>query len=937
MAVSLYQLDVDDDSPEIAYFPFVNLEPTYNITAGWQLLYTDSGAATGPGQIGVGTSRHYTSLNGASLLVTWIGMGIDIMGSVGNALYNVSLDGIPSTYSADPANTILASFDDLENTNHSLLLTTIITNTMSPDAFLSFDKARITYTSPAAFVNTTATSQAVADSDIAFMGAWSYVADSTGNSMHMSNSAGDRAETIFQGTAITIYGLTSSYSGNFTVTLDNTTTNLSALSSYNNSDSLLFYATDLSQDMLHHIAVINQDNRTLALQVGGVNITSFGNSTTSSTTSSSSNITLSTGTTAAIVLAVILFLVIVGIFYYACCVRRRARRRPASQHTFLRGGRRRPDEKGDIDVERVATISPPSGEELESSSLSTSKGYGFGLGLRRGFSFAHRKNKMGGGSNGRSHNGIGAQAESYPMTPQFDRDEKRCFINTVTEVFPVLARAPESEKLAPGWSNPVARTHKYDCCYKQTPGFLIPELRVERVGPVDDDSDDDADVKTLTSRQDETLAATLSLSPRTSEALAASDGATLSKLGIEAQDGTRQSHENQQPELLQVPETTPFRVDVAAIFGARKSYRDSGSGSSSSAWSKVCAKLYRRAHRDDGRQSYHTDRQETSGSWGPESVLVAMHQSGSAKPPSEAAGSGTYSFLDLASSHGSLRRDSKTTTTLSSTPAELGHGAREASARSESPSITMVRVERSLDDTLTAKPDAPSTASNGSHPSDNSGPHTVPSAPTMHTQTSSAFPFPVTIPPSAHIAHTSDHVPERHITPPPLPTPPPQSDQHPQIPQIAPPELALDPVDSPTSSVPFSVSDIHFRNSYSDYAGLDSRRVSASSALPPHPPLPHLDGSQASTLAYSSPPPYIVQRVLGLPMSPLNPLSLTSNNIMLHAGRPGIAPTQLVPPSHVGSLLGPRPRTTSTAGSVRGTAAPQLPMQGGRCNLRGRR
>lgn len=82
------------------------------------------------------------------------------------------------------------------------------------------------------------------------------------------------------GSAITIYGLTSSYSGNFTVTLDNTTTNLSALSSYNNSDSLLFYATDLSQDTLHQIAVINQENRTLALQVGGLNITSFANSTT---------------------------------------------------------------------------------------------------------------------------------------------------------------------------------------------------------------------------------------------------------------------------------------------------------------------------------------------------------------------------------------------------------------------------------------------------------------------------------------------------------------------------------------------------------------------------------------------------------------------------------------------------------------------------------
>lgn len=86
--------------------------------------------------------------------------------------------------------------------------------------------------------------------------------------------------TFVVGSAITIYGLTSSYSGNFSVTLDNITTNLSAISSYNNSNSLLFYATDLPQDIVHHVAVVNQENSTLALQVGGINITYFGNSTT---------------------------------------------------------------------------------------------------------------------------------------------------------------------------------------------------------------------------------------------------------------------------------------------------------------------------------------------------------------------------------------------------------------------------------------------------------------------------------------------------------------------------------------------------------------------------------------------------------------------------------------------------------------------------------
>lgn len=76
MAQSLHQFEIDDDSPEIAYFPFANLEPSPNVTAGWELLYTASGAATGPGQVGVGTSYHYTTLNGASLMINWTGICI---------------------------------------------------------------------------------------------------------------------------------------------------------------------------------------------------------------------------------------------------------------------------------------------------------------------------------------------------------------------------------------------------------------------------------------------------------------------------------------------------------------------------------------------------------------------------------------------------------------------------------------------------------------------------------------------------------------------------------------------------------------------------------------------------------------------------------------------------------------------------------------------
>lgn len=80
------------------------------------------------------------------------GTGIDLIGSVVNALYNVTLDGgVPFTQSVNSTNDTLVSFNDLENTNHTLLLTTIITDTATP-ASLTFDKARIAYTPPTGLV-----------------------------------------------------------------------------------------------------------------------------------------------------------------------------------------------------------------------------------------------------------------------------------------------------------------------------------------------------------------------------------------------------------------------------------------------------------------------------------------------------------------------------------------------------------------------------------------------------------------------------------------------------------------------------------------------------------------------------------------------------------------------------------------------------------------
>lgn len=940
MAGNISQFYVEDDSPEIVYYPFVDTSLSPNASAGWEQFYSVSGAASSPGQVGAGHSTHFTYLNEASFMIKWNGTGIDLLGNVHNASYQITLDGINISPNTSDPESILASLHDLTNTNHTVLLTTL-TNQTTPDSYIVFDKALITYTAPPGITNSTANSSTIDDdNDIAFVGRWSYVTDSTGNSMHMSSTAGDHAQTTFIGSALTVYGLVSSYSGDYSVTIDNITTSFSALSSYNNSNALLYFATELSQDTSHTVVLTNTQNTTFAMRVGGMNVTAFGNATTSTTILSSSSSSTYAGTIAAIVLGAALVVLIACILmYWLFVVRPRARRRQKSSHSRSRKM---------VDTGRVIDISPPCEEETEVESLSSSKGYGFGLGLQRTFPFL-RKTKNGGGSSSHVDNTRSRSVSHVAIPPEERGDDKRLSTNTLTVEFTALGFPPESEKLAPGWTNPIARTSFGSMGKGHTRvgshRLALPELYMEEVG-TENAYDDDADAKTLTSRQDETLAATLSLSPRTSEAPGLFVSAVRSIAGIE---GAVTENDGREPELsvpsrpgsrfLEVRESSPFRVDVGAILGQLRGRQDSRrtSGSGNSSWSRVCARLYRRAHRDDGKQSIHEDKSENPS---PESVPVVMLQSGSGSepPPSEdAPASGTYSFLDFASSHSSLRRKSKTTT-LSSAAAELGH-SEVRTPWSDNTSMRMVRIERDKPgDPMHSGPDAPSTVSQGSHnesPSDKSNAHSSPSAQATHTTHGSSFPFPITIPPSSHMPHPfnidyqreSEREELQSLSPPSPPSlPVPQQAQSLSEPQHSGlPSDANSPA-SPTESVPFSVSDVYFRHSYSDYTDIDSRRESAASTLPPHPPLP---SSQPNT-----PPPYIVQRVLGMspvtPHSPAarlaaGPASHSSSTIAERVFRPGTSPLGSSPrgPYRMGSLIGPRPRP-STSGSPN----LRLPLQG---------
>lgn len=80
MAIPIFSVTIDDTSPTITYLPFSDSSVQQNLSAGWISYYTTSGFVALPtanegslGDIGVGTSLHVTSSDGASLKIIWNG------------------------------------------------------------------------------------------------------------------------------------------------------------------------------------------------------------------------------------------------------------------------------------------------------------------------------------------------------------------------------------------------------------------------------------------------------------------------------------------------------------------------------------------------------------------------------------------------------------------------------------------------------------------------------------------------------------------------------------------------------------------------------------------------------------------------------------------------------------------------------------------------
>ncbi|KAI0335128.1 hypothetical protein GY45DRAFT_1241336 [Cubamyces sp. BRFM 1775] len=343
MADAVFPLTIDDTSPLVQYSPFGDTTTgSPAIGSGWNAFDTSSGFASWPSGSGLqigptvsnGTSLHLTAADGAGFQIDWNGASanlhenpvrlarstakpgdratvrlsdrtdITIFGTLVqpsddvNISYTVLLDGTATTnyishLSTVPtvdtaANDILASFGGLAAGSHSvqLMLHNLDVNgtpgNSTSGPLLAFDRALVEVSpgKPSGTPTSSPTSSATArtepvpDDAIAYRGQWDFTPDLLPGrtaSFHTSTNVGDRATLSFNGSAVGLTGLTTPASGAYNISLDSEEpVTFSARASFTSSSpTLLYLRTGLDPSVMHLLEVVNAGPSSAAGQDAG--------------------------------------------------------------------------------------------------------------------------------------------------------------------------------------------------------------------------------------------------------------------------------------------------------------------------------------------------------------------------------------------------------------------------------------------------------------------------------------------------------------------------------------------------------------------------------------------------------------------------------------------------------------------------------------------
>nr|GAT58542.1 predicted protein [Mycena chlorophos] len=329
MAV-VVQSSVNDTSPTIFYSPIGDPLGQPDLDGGWAPHWTVPGFSSASiGAVGSGLSSHLTSLDGASLSLSFSGTGIQLFGNVTAASYSIAIDGQTANISssADLSKNILFDVQGIANSNHTLSFVAHIPN--SQGSIVQFSSA-IVSTPPSPNIPISDFFESVLPEDAwTYQGRWTFA-----NGSEQSRTAGDKATLQFMGTAFQLRGTSSPNAGKYSVTLDNITSTYNAQSSFTESDTLLFYASGLDANRMHHVEINNTGGASLILPTQGAVVFALSPNTTSVTSAAGSGSTASTsqsglpsGTIAALALAgVLIFLFAAGALIFLLIYRPYKRR-----------------------------------------------------------------------------------------------------------------------------------------------------------------------------------------------------------------------------------------------------------------------------------------------------------------------------------------------------------------------------------------------------------------------------------------------------------------------------------------------------------------------------------------------------------------------------------------------------------------------------------
>ncbi|PBL02768.1 hypothetical protein ARMGADRAFT_1159262 [Armillaria gallica] len=346
MAPNLFNLTVPDQSPTFIYSPYREGD----LNSSWKVYYSNSpdssyDSSHNSSNLASGQSLHSTTLQGASLEISFMGTAIYLNGSGTAGAYSTTLDG-GDAVNGSPADAYLVSHDGLDYEAHTLVLNTTSTSQLNVTSAtvtvgIGNEGATITDTNHSA-VNVANGISTSVDPFFTTNGQYNTDHDAQNYSRIDTTGAGSKFSFSFSSaSAVFVYGTANYDHGAFSVTLSpaagvsTSTRTLNSTSKWFAQGSLTYWETGLDRDKTYLVTFENLvegkyfDIHQVQLRDGVPASTSSSSTSTASNSgssgpsSSSSAHTLSTGAIIGVTAGTVVAIAAAFFFLFLWCRQRR--------------------------------------------------------------------------------------------------------------------------------------------------------------------------------------------------------------------------------------------------------------------------------------------------------------------------------------------------------------------------------------------------------------------------------------------------------------------------------------------------------------------------------------------------------------------------------------------------------------------------------------